>query len=82
MWSTLRILLMSLQHGGASPTTKEEKNEFKIQLRNGQRDQKEVNYAEAIALGYKVSSPTTVRKNILNIETPWAHAHTTRFQAV
>jgi len=54
------LLKWKSQHGGNPPISKEEKNEFKIQLRSGQKDQKEVNYAEAVSLAYKVSAPTTI----------------------
>lgn len=54
------LLKWRAQHGGSSPTTREEKNEFKSQVRQGQRDPKEANYGEALALTYKVSSATTI----------------------
>jgi len=55
------------QHGGSSPTSREEKNEFKTQVRSGQRDSKEQNYSEALSLAYKVSSPTTVPSGVKEI---------------
>jgi len=61
------LLKWKARHGGNAPSSKEEKNDFKIQLRAGQRDQKEVNYAEAIALTYKVSSPTTIPSYVRDI---------------
>jgi len=77
------LLKWRAKHGGASPTTKEEKNEFKIQLRNGQKNQQEVNFNEAIALSYKVSSPTTIPSGVKEIlEDPAAHnlsAHSSAF---
>jgi hypothetical protein len=48
------------QHGGALPTTREQKNEFKIQVRDAAWNVKEANFSEAVAQAYRVSTPTTV----------------------
>jgi len=61
------LLKWRAQHGGASPTSREEKNEFKNQVRHGQRDVKEVNFAEALSLTYKVSLPTTIPSGVKEI---------------
>jgi len=61
------LLKWRSQHGGATPTSREDKNEFKLQVRKGQRDSKEQNYSEALSLAYKVSSPTTIPSSVKEV---------------
>ncbi len=58
-----------MQHGGRAPETREEKAQFKEQLRNEQQDSKEDNFEEALNAAYKAWTPTTVREpNVLTLD--------------
>jgi len=60
---TQHLLQWRAEHQGKSPATREEKAQFKLQIRDGQHDPKEANFSEAIALSYKASNATTVPSN-------------------
>eukprot|EP01087_Luapelamoeba_hula_P003121 TRINITY_DN12942_c0_g1_i1.p1 TRINITY_DN12942_c0_g1~~TRINITY_DN12942_c0_g1_i1.p1 ORF type:complete len:530 (+),score=100.91 TRINITY_DN12942_c0_g1_i1:84-1673(+) len=47
-------------HDGNLPNTREEKNQFKLAVREGQKEEGEPNFQEAIAQAYRISSPTTL----------------------
>jgi len=55
------------EHGGAVPTSREDKNQFKLQVREGQNDPGESNFLEAIAQSYRISSSLSVSSTVREI---------------